>query len=105
MTSPPPDTTTTASIPAAATEAASLAIHRAKQRLWEGVIDPDAVARTALAAALPHLTPPPGNARERMLVRRIKAQEELLVCYRLGKRPSEKLFREMDATRTAVDDL
>ena len=58
------------------------------------------------AAALPHLTPPPPDSeRERMLVRRVKAQEALLVCYRLGKRPTEKLFRELDATRAVADLL
>ena len=32
------------------------------------------------------------------MARRIKALEGMLVCYRLGKRPSERLFTELEKT-------
>ena len=33
---------------------------------------------------------------------RLEAVEQLLVCYRLGKRPTEKLMTELDSTRKAL---
>lgn len=34
--------------------------------------------------------------------RRVKAMEELLVCYRVGRQPSERLLRELELTRTHI---
>jgi len=56
MTDVPPAATTTAGIPVAAIEAAAKAVAIMD---GEAVCDCYSVARTALAAALPHLTPPP----------------------------------------------
>lgn len=36
---------------------------------------------------------------EGKLIRRVEALEHLLVCYRISKTPSEKLFAELDQTR------
>ena len=36
-----------------------------------------------------------------LLVRRVAAQKQLLAVYRTRGRPSEKLFRELEATRHA----
>jgi phage pi2 protein 07 len=33
---------------------------------------------------------------------RIEAIEQLLVCYRLGKRPTEKLFSKLEKTKQAL---
>lgn len=35
--------------------------------------------------------------------RRVAALEQLLAAYRIQGRPSEKLFRELDATRARID--
>ena len=37
--------------------------------------------------------------------RRIKALEELLVCYRIGRQPSEKLFKELEVTEKKWSEL
>ncbi len=37
--------------------------------------------------------------------KRIKTLEDLLVCYRLGKRPSEKLFSKLYASEKAWEKL
>ena len=36
------------------------------------------------------------------LVERIDALEELLVCYRIGRRPTEKLHKKLDKTKAAL---
>ena len=36
------------------------------------------------------------------LVDRIEALEELLVCYRIGRRPTEKLHKKLDKTKAAL---
>jgi hypothetical protein len=35
---------------------------------------------------------------------RVSALEQLVVCYRVGKRPSEKLLAELDRTRKALEE-
>lgn len=40
-----------------------------------------------------------------ILVKRIKALEDLLACYRVGSRPSESLFRRLDETREPVNEI
>ena len=37
--------------------------------------------------------------------RRCKALEDLLVVYRMGGRPTTKLFTELDRTRKYIDDM
>ena len=46
------------------------------------------------------------DAEERCdeLQKRNEALEELLVCYRLQKRPPEKLFNKLDKTKQALKD-
>lgn len=36
---------------------------------------------------------------------RINALDDLLVCYRLGKRPSEKLFNRLTISKIAWDEI
>lgn len=45
------------------------------------------------------------NSDERLewYQRRVKALEELLTRYRLGQQPSERLFRELEATGRQID--
>ena len=44
-------------------------------------------------------------ARERDRLReRNVALEELLVCYRIGRRPTEKLYRKLDKTKQALKE-
>lgn len=40
----------------------------------------------------------------KLLWRRIDALERLLVCYRLDKRPTEKLFTELEKTKKTIED-
>jgi len=37
--------------------------------------------------------------------KRIEALEELLVCYRVGRRPSERLFNELNKTKNKWEEL
>jgi hypothetical protein len=38
------------------------------------------------------------------LIDRVNADECLLVCYRMGRRPTEKLFDQLERTKSAVRD-
>ena len=40
----------------------------------------------------------------KLLWDRIDALEKLLVCYRVGKHPSEKLFTELEKTKKSIED-
>ncbi len=40
--------------------------------------------------------------RNKALEKRIEALEQLLVCYRLGKRPSEMLSKKLEKTKEAL---
>ena len=40
----------------------------------------------------------------KLLWNRIDALEQLLVCYRIDKRPSEKLFTKLEKTKKAMED-
>ena len=37
--------------------------------------------------------------------KRIRALEELLVCYRIGRRPTERLLNKLEKTKKLWDDL
>jgi len=39
------------------------------------------------------------------LVKACSAKDDLLACYRLGKRPSETLFKRLDKAKKVLDDL
>ena len=40
----------------------------------------------------------------KLLWRRIDALEQLLVCYRVGKNPTEKLHTKLEKTKKAMED-
>lgn len=40
----------------------------------------------------------------KILMSRIDALEQLLVCYRIGKNPTEKLHNQLDKTKKALLD-
>jgi len=42
--------------------------------------------------------------REYWLEKRVKALEELCVCYRLDKRPSEKLFDALEKSKKKLEE-
>ena len=43
------------------------------------------------------------QAENKLLKRRVKAVESLGACYRLGARPTEKLFTELERTKRMLD--
>lgn len=45
-----------------------------------------------------------GENRNKKLKARIEALEQLLVCYRIGKNPSEKLHKMLDKTKQELGD-
>ena len=64
------------------------------------------IANAILNLPHPELTCTIGEALERMplMVRRVKAQEKMLVAYRLGSHQiAEKVFDEMAATENVLD--
>lgn len=42
---------------------------------------------------------------ENIALARIAALENLLVCYRIGKQPSQRLFKELERTKTRLAEL
>jgi hypothetical protein len=46
------------------------------------------------------------NTAQKVLIRQmvdaVEAKDELLVCYRIGRQPSEKLFRKLDKAKIAL---
>ena len=40
----------------------------------------------------------------KLLWERIDVLEKLLVCYRVGKHPSEKLFTKLEKTKKSIED-
>ena len=62
------------------------------------------VVLTALADAGLLLQPDAEPDRQKWYERRVKALEDLLVCFRIGRAPSERLHDEMRRTGKYIDD-